>query len=99
MADCTVDVVLINPLENPVKFCNSFSCLSDLTPLAFHVLFCFIKPLFLYQFHKSSDVLIEHGSYGKYPVENDFPQDFFSDEVCRTISCIAFISCTAVVVL
>ena len=28
-----------------------------------------------------------------------FPQDFFSDEVCRTISRIAFISCTAVVVL
>ena len=85
--------------ENPVKFRNPFFRLSDFTPLAFHVLFCFIKPLLLYQFHKSSDVLIEHGSYGKYPVENDFPQDFFSDEVCRTISCIAFISCTAVVVL
>ena len=25
------------------------------------------------QFHKSSDVLIEHGSYGKYPIENNFP--------------------------
>ena len=99
MADCAVDVVLINPLENPVKFRNPFSCLSDLTPFAFHVLFRFIESLFLYQFHKSSDVLIEHGSYGKYPVENDFPQDFFSDEVCRTISCIAFISCTAVMVL
>ena len=74
MADCAVDVVLINPLENPVKFCNPFSCLPDLTPLALYVLFCFIKPLLLYQFHKSSDVLIEHGSYGKYPVENNFPQ-------------------------
>ena len=69
MADCAVDVVLINPLENPVKFCNPFSCLFDLTPLAFHVLFRFIKPLFLYQFHKCGNVLIEHGSYGKYPVE------------------------------
>ena len=99
MADDSVDVVLINPLENPVKFCNAFFCLFDLTPFALHILFDFRKLLLIDHFTKIHDILNKPCGYIKYPLPEDCFQRFFPDKVCGAASCIALVFCTAVMVL
>ena len=55
MADCSADVILINPLEDTVKFCYPLPRLSDFPLPALHFLFCFsrvLTDLFLKQVRK-----------------------------------------------
>ena len=99
VADGSVDIVLINPLENTVKFCDTFSCLFNLTPLTLHILFCFCKLLLIDHFTKIHDILNKPCRYIKYLLPDDCFQRFFPDKVCGTASCIALVLCTAVMVL
>ena len=43
MANCPADVVLIDALENPVKFANTLFRLGDFTPALLGLFFGFLK--------------------------------------------------------
>ncbi len=99
MADCAAYVVLINPLEDTVKFRYPLPCLSDFTLPALHFLFCFSGALLIHHFMESHDVIKEKGGHVKYPAPYDLLQHFLADKVRRTASRITLIICTAVMVL
>ena len=99
MADCTVDVVLINPLENPVKFCNSLFGLGDFPLALFRRPFRFLKPLLIYRLLETHNILKKHGGYIEYPAQHKPFQRFLADKVHGAISRIAFVPRTAVTIL
>ncbi len=99
MTDCSAYVVLINPLEDTVKFRYPLPRLSDFPLPALHFLFCFGRALLIHHFMESHDVIKEKGGHIKYPAPHYLPQHFLADKVCRTASRIAFVLCTAVMVL
>ena len=67
VTDCAADVVLINPLEDTVKFRYPFPRLSDFPLSALHFLFRFSGALLVHHFFKSYDVIKEKGGHIKYP--------------------------------
>ena len=66
---------------------------------AFHFLFCFNGALPVHHFPESHDVVKEQCCHIKYPAPYDLLQDFLADKMRRTASRIAFVFCTAVMVL
>lgn len=99
MIDCAANAVLINPIEDTVKFRYPLLSLSDIPLLVLHFLFRFGGALCIYHFLKSHDIIEEKGGHVKYPAPYYLIQHLFSNKVRRTASSIALILCTEVMVL
>lgn len=91
MADCTVNIVLINPLENTVKFGNPFSCLFQFFFLPLYCLFRFRKSLLIYDFLKALYIINEHSRYIKNSLPDKQFQGFFSNKMCGASTRIALV--------
>ena len=62
-------VVLINPLENTVKFGDTLLCLFQFPFAPLYSLFHFLKTLFLYYPAEIVGVVYEHRRYVEYPAQ------------------------------
>ena len=71
MADCAVNIVLVNPLENTVKLGNPFPCLFEFFLLPLYCLFRFLKPLLINHVLKALYIIKEHSRYIKYPLQDE----------------------------
>lgn len=86
-------------LSKSLLFCYPLLRLSDFPLPALHFLFRFSRALCVHHFFKRYDVTKEKDGHIKYPAPYYLLHYFFADKVSRTTSRIAFILCTAVMVL
>lgn len=70
MADCTADVVLINALENTVKFGNALFRLGDFTLALLCLFLRFLKTLLSRRFHECHSIIKEQRRHIENPLQD-----------------------------
>ena len=99
MADCPADVVLINALENPVKFGNAIFRLSNFMLTLLGLFFGFLETLLSRRFLKCHGIIKKQCRHIENPLQYKLFQRFFPDEVGGTSSRVALIVGADIVVL
>ena len=99
MADCAVDVVLINALENAVEFGNALFRLGNFTLAPLGLFFGFLEVLLFRGFLKRHSIVKGQRRHIENPLQHEQFQCFFPDEVGRTSSRVALIVGADIVVL
>ncbi len=97
MGDCAVDIVLVNPLENPVKFGYPFPCLFQCFLFRFTP-FPLLETLLIDR-SETLYVVKEHSAVTQISVAGQTVSGFFSDIMCGASARIALVVGTAVTVL
>ena len=99
MADRAADVVLINALENAVKFGNALFRLGDFTPALFGLFLRFLETLLFRGFLKCHRIVKEQRRYIENPLQDKQFQRFFPDKMRQTSSRVALIVGADIVIL
>lgn len=77
MADRTADVILIDALENAVKFANTLFRLGDFAPALLGLFFVFLEPLLFRSFLKCHGIVKEQCRHIENPLQHKQFQPFF----------------------
>lgn len=99
MADYPTDVVLIDALENAVKFGNTLFRLGDFTLAFLGLFFGFLKVLLFRGFLKCHSIVKEQRCHIENPLQDKQFQRFFPDKMRRTSSRVALVIGADIVVL
>ena len=99
VTDRTAYIVLIDTLENTIKFRDTLFGLCNFPPALPCFLFRFLKSLHTRHFHKRARIVKEHGGYIEYPAQHKPFQRFLADKVHGAIPRIALVPRAAVTVL